>query len=137
MKPSALAALSALLFVGCVHVPIGGAAENDEVCGVTGTVEVRLRAFLDRSMIDCPEALRKVAIFSPTLREHWTVIYTGGFPGMSVDRNMNARFPAGVTYPATRTIVLRPWNDEALRHEMGHAYDIENGLPNTRDGVDP
>lgn len=59
----------------------------------------------------------------------WSTIFTMGFPGLTQEGHI----PVGMTYPQTRTVEVLAIRPEVLRHEYGHAWDIDHGLPNHRD----
>ena len=118
--------LPLLCLVGCVSVPFADRRSSDIQCGTVGPVAVTLRAW---SGTDCPTALRAVrAALTPDVSGPWSVFVTGGYAGFD---GVTLR---GVTYPADRVIVVESGALWALKHELGHAADFDQGRPNTRDG---
>jgi hypothetical protein len=125
----------AALLVSCAHFQPGTRATSDVSCGRVGTVEVALRSGLASPGLTCDQALALVQDASPAdVTGPWTLIFTGGFTGLSVDRNCRAYSPLGLTYPAQRVIMISSRGPDAIAHELGHASDFDHGRPNRRDG---
>lgn len=124
---------SLLLFTGCAHVKFSDARPDDTQCGQIANVKVVNRHW---SGISCKEAMEMVsdAYLNRPLFGEWTVYFTGGYAGFTVNRDMNAYTPKGTTYPSDRAIVVQSMvNSDVIDHEFGHAWDVDNNLPNTRD----
>ena len=137
------------LLQGCAHFQPGELHASDTDCGKVGSVDVRLRQGVQAwpAIQTCESALAAVSIFADVVSSPWTVELTLGAPGYALQWE-TAPSPSGIatsqtalepvptigtTYPATRVIEVDARQTWALRHEFGHAYDFENGLPNRRD----
>lgn len=138
--------------------------ESDTICESVptasgGLIFTRLRVGVEAppAILTCADARRAVQLAQAmepiaSLMDPWTVEFTMGAPGWTMkmtddpSRLVDLGYPAtsqslrpvpvlGETYPETRVIEVSAVNTWILAHEFGHALDIEQGRPNTRDGV--
>ncbi len=125
---------AALILSGCASVNFAQRRPSDRTCAFQDKrVEVLVHS---DAAISCDEAQAAVAkgLAENDVTGEWTVIFTGGYAGFDVNPGLNAYAPKGVTYPASRTIVVTAGSSYAVSHELGHAADFDHGLKNTRDG---
>lgn len=140
MKRLFVAALATVAVSSCAHSSVfGQPSEHDVICGHVGSITVRIREDMHDwpGNMECGEALFAVAnnldAANVELKQEWTVIFTGGYAGAYMDRNMQLQPADGMTYTRSRVIEVRGNRTFLLTHEFGHAYDTEHHLTNHRD----
>lgn len=126
--------LALILLVGaCANVQPGIPDESDIDCGVTANVDVRLRRHVLAfpPLTSCAEARAELERQRVALRSEWELLETCGYPGID-ERGDPVR---GRTWPETHVIEINVAgeHERALKHELLHAQDFEQGRPNTRD----
>lgn len=127
--------LCLLLSVGCSTVMPGVVTDRDESCGeVRPGISVWLRGGLNDGpglpLLGCDDALMMVDNEAGRLRGPWVFMFTSGMIGYDADAG---RFYAGATFTSQRVIEVNVNNLNVIAHEVRHAYNYENGLPDHED----
>jgi len=129
--------LPLLLLTSCAYLnnQPGVQSPTDIYCGSANNLKVYIR-FGNDDLLTCQQAMkstlesnsRLVTVVGGGLNPGWSIIFTNGFPGVTLNRNNDWVPTIGTTYPDTHVISVRASRPEALYHELLHAYELDRGI---------
>lgn len=125
-----------MLLTSCLHmIQTGDPYPTDTQCEPVRGVSVVLREGVQTwpAILTCEQARSRVSEALGRYSLHgWIVYLTMGVVGLDTDGDQ-VIYPHAVTIGTKRAIECEAMATGWLRHEFGHAWDIENHQPNKRD----